>query len=132
MISLTAHNVLDYIIGAVLVLCPYVFGFSDLDAARNVFLVLGFGLIGYSLFTNYRYSIAKIIPLPVHMAMDCLAGVVLMVAPYVFGYRALITGGQTFLHFALGLGALLLVAVTKTRTGKVSETTQDAITRKAA
>lgn len=125
MIPLRIHNILDYVIGAVLVLSPYVFGFSDVDAARNVFLVLGFGLIGYSLFTNYRYSIAKVIPLGVHMFMDVSAGVVLMLAPYVFGYSDLITGGQLAFHYVMGLGAIGLVALTRPRSesGRMSGVT---------
>ena len=112
MLSLRTHNILDYVIGAILVLSPYVFGFSDVEAARNTFLVLGFGLIGYSLLTNYHYSVAKIIPLGIHMGMDVLSGLVLMVAPWVFGYRDMITDGQTVFHFVMGLGAWGLVALT--------------------
>ena len=81
MIPLNVHNVLDYVIGAALILAPSIFGFSEIDAARNVFLVLGVGLIIYSLLTRYRYSLAKIIPLKVHMAMDTMAGVIVMISP---------------------------------------------------
>lgn len=115
MISLRIHNILDYVIGAVLILCPPVFGFSDVMAARDVFLVLGFGLIGYSLLTQYRYSIAKLIPLGVHMFLDVASGFILMIGPWLFGYRESITNAQTILHFVLGLGAWALVAFTDRR-----------------
>lgn len=113
MIPLRVHNVLDYVIAAVLVVCPFVFGFSDVEAARNIFLVLGFGLAAYSLITNYRYSLAKIIPLGLHMAFDVTAGIILMLAPAIFGYRNLIGGGVYGLHFVLGFGAIGLVALTR-------------------
>jgi hypothetical protein len=113
MISIRTHNILDYVLGAVLVLCPWVFGFADIVDARNVFLVLGFGLIGYSLFTDYRYSVARVIPLGLHMAFDVAAGIAIMMAPAVLGYRSYLTGGQYALHFALGLGAIALVAMTR-------------------
>jgi hypothetical protein len=119
MISLRTHNILDYVIGAVLILCPYVFGFSEVDAARNTFLVLGFGLIAYSLLTNYFYSAVKLIPVNVHMVLDVLAGVALILSPSIFGYRGLLTGFDYALHFILGFGAIGLVALTdrtKTRT----------------
>jgi hypothetical protein len=116
MVSLRTHNILDYVGAATLVLAPFVFGFADVAAARNVFLVLGIGLACYSLITNYRYSIAKIIPLGVHMALDVSAGVVMMLAPSIFGYRADITGGQYALHFILGLGVIGLVAMTRRKT----------------
>jgi hypothetical protein len=116
MIPLKVHNVLDYVIGVALALSPYVFGFSDVTAARNVFLVLGIGLIAYSSITNYYYSVAKIIPLGVHMVLDALAGIVLILSPALFGYRDLITDGQFALHFVMGIGTLGLVALTRTRT----------------
>lgn len=116
MIPLKVHNVLDYVIGVALALSPFVFGFSDVLAARNVFLVLGVGLIGYSLMTNYYYSVAKIIPLGAHMVMDALSGIVLILSPALFGYRELITDGQFALHFVMGIGALGLGALTRTRT----------------
>lgn len=118
MIPLRVHNAIDYVIGAVLILSPYVFGFADIAAARNLYLVLGFGLIGYSLFTRYPYSVVKAIPLGVHMTMDVIAGIILMLGPSIFGYRGLITGGQNALHFVLGLGAIGLVALTDQKTDR--------------
>lgn len=135
MLSLRTHNVLDYVIGAVLVLCPFVFGFSDLDAARNVFLVLGFGLIGYSLLTKYYYSIAKIIPVKVHMFFDVAAGIILMLSPGIFGYGNLLTGGQVAVHYVMGIGAIVFVAVTRDRTGRMLDrrtTTEEPPLRRVA
>jgi purine-cytosine permease-like protein len=134
MISLRVHNILDYVIGAFLVLSPSIFGFSSVNAARDTFLVLGFGLIGYSLLTDYRYSIAKLISLGIHMFMDVILGAVLMIAPWVFGYRPYITSSQTLLHFVLGLGAWGLVALTNRRREQkvVSAEEEVTIPRKAA
>lgn len=115
MLSLQTHNVLDYVIGGLLILAPAVFGFSGVLPARNVFLTLGFGLIGYSLLTNYRYSIAKLIPVPVHMGLDVMAGVVLILSPALFDYRPALTSFQYAIHFIYGAGAIGLVALTKPR-----------------
>lgn len=116
MIPLKTHNVIDYVVGALLALSPFIFGFSDVTMARNTFLVVGLGLIAYSSITNYHYSLAKVIPLGVHMVMDAVLGIVLILAPALFGYRELITDGQFALHFVFGVGALGLVAFTRTRT----------------
>ncbi len=116
MIPLRVHNVIDYVVGVALALSPYVFGFSDVVAARNVFLVVGILWLAYSSITNYYYSIAKIIPLGAHMVLDALNGIVLIVSPALFGYRELITDGQFALHFVMGIGALAVVAFTRTRT----------------
>jgi hypothetical protein len=116
MISLKVHNVLDYIIGAFLVVAPWMFGFADIPAARTLFLFSGLALVAYSLLTNYYYSVAKVVPLGVHMTLDAMIGVVTILAPALFGYRELLTGGQYALHVILGVGAIGLVALTKPRT----------------
>ncbi len=116
MIPLKVHNVLDYVIGAFLVVSPWMFGFSDIPAARTVFVFAGLALVAYSLLTNYHYSVAKVIPLGVHMTLDAIIGVVTILAPAMFGYRELLTNGQYALHVILGVGAIGLVAMTKPRT----------------
>jgi hypothetical protein len=125
MIPLRIHNILDYVAAGVLVVSPYVFGFSDVSYARNLFVILGLVLAGYSAITKYRYSIAKIIPLGPHMFLDVLTGFFLMVGPYAFNYRALITDGQTALHFILGLGVWALVALTRPRSSVVDTQISD-------
>lgn len=134
MISLRTHNVLDYVIAAILVACPYVFGFADIPAARNVFLVLGIGLAAYSLCTNYYYSVFKIIPVGFHMAMDVSAGVITLLAPWLFGYNVLLTGTQLGVHFVMGLGAIGLVAMTNRISQRPIAVSEDDVTpiRRAA
>ena len=120
MLPLKVHNVLDYVIGALLVLSPYVFGFSGVLEARNVFLVLGYALIAYSLVTKYYYSIAKLIPLPVHMFLDVVVGLVLLLAPSLLGYRTDLSTGAYVWHFVLGLGALGMVTFTRNRAESIT------------
>lgn len=116
MIPLKVHNIMDYVGGAFLILAPFLFGFSAVDTARNVFMVGGFLLIMYSLFTNYYYAAIRVIPLGVHMAFDAVLAVVLIVAPWVFQYRGVVTPGQETLHYVVGVGLLGLVALTAERT----------------
>ena len=114
-ISLRTHNILDYVMGAVLLACPNLFGLNEIPAARSVFLNLGFGLIAYSLLTQYRLAIIKLIPLRAHMTLDVLLGVSLALAPWVFGYRLSLTGFQFGLHWFLGACMALLVMSSRTR-----------------
>jgi hypothetical protein len=115
MIPLKTHNILDYVGALVLIASPYMFNFSDVTTARNLFLTLGFALAIYSSLTQYQYSIAKIIPIRPHMLLDIITGFVLMVGPYAFNYRVALTNGQTALHFVLGLGVWGLVALTRSK-----------------
>jgi hypothetical protein len=118
MISLKTHNIMDYIIAATLVITPFLFNFSAISEAQNVFLILGFGLAAYSLLTKYFYSAAKLIPLGVHMILDAGAGLMVLLAPYLFNYRNQITNIQFAWHLILGLGAFILVGITRTRSEK--------------
>ncbi|HEY8278334.1 MAG TPA: hypothetical protein VIH99_01840 [Bdellovibrionota bacterium] len=123
MISLKAHNILDYVGGAFLLFVPAIIGISEIDAARNIFIFAGLALIGYSLLTNYEYALWRIIPLGVHMSLDVLTGVVVMLAPWVFGYRDLLSAGQEIAHYLLALGVFGLVAFTRPKSETEIETT---------
>lgn len=113
MMSLKTHNVLDYAAGIFLLFVPALFGFSEIDSARNVFLGSGLALLAYSACTQYDLSLFKWIPLGTHMTLDVLNGVVIMLAPWVLGYRDVLTGTQELLHYALAVGMFGLVAFTQ-------------------
>ena len=57
------HAPLDYIVGAALIAAPWIFQFSDHAAATVVPIVLGIGLVAYSLFTNYELGVWKVAPM---------------------------------------------------------------------
>jgi len=114
-LSLRSHNILDYVMGVILLASPGFFGFTAINSARNTFLNLGFGLIGYSLLTQYKLSIFKLIPLRVHMFLDGLWGISIALAPWVLGYRASITGVQFAAHWILGVAMIALVYATRTK-----------------
>jgi len=111
-IPLKVHNILDYVAAIALSLSPFIFGFSDINEARNLYLILGGGLAAYSLMTRYPISLLKIIPVNLHMMFDASAGLVLMAAPWVLGYIDALTSVQLIVHFVFGAGVLLLVFFT--------------------
>ena len=71
------HAPLDYIVGAALIAAPWIFQFSEHTAATVVPIILGIGLIAYSLFTNYELGIWKVAPMAVHNLIDIAAGALL-------------------------------------------------------
>jgi hypothetical protein len=113
MLSIKTHNILDYVIGAALMMAPFLFGFSEIPLGRDAFLVAGFALVGYSLLTDYRYSLAKIIPLGAHMGFDIATGLFVGLAPWIYGYADELTSFQVGVHAAFGAGAIALVAFTR-------------------
>jgi hypothetical protein len=124
MLSLKTHNILDYVIAVILIAIPFAFDFTDIVAARRTFLVLGGGLAAYSLITNYYYCLTRILPVGIHMILDASAGLLLLAAPFVFHYRDNLTDAQFSIHVIMGLGALALVAFTKTRS-EASKTVEE-------
>ena len=80
------HAPLDYIVGVALIAAPWVFQFSEHTVATVVPIVLGIGLIGYSLFTDYELGVWKVAPVPVHNLIDVVAGTLLAASPWIFGF----------------------------------------------
>lgn len=75
-------------------------------AARTASLVLAVAVTGVSAITDYRLSIAKVVPIEAHEAIDHLWGIAAIAAPFVFGYwkrspRVAMT------HVIVGAGTIL-------------------------
>jgi hypothetical protein len=106
------HAPLDYIVGAVLIAAPWIFQFSEHTAATIVPIVLGIGLIAYSLFTNYELGVWKVAPMAVHNLIDIAAGVLLAASPWIFGF-ADEAANVWVPHLIVGLAAVFLGLTTK-------------------
>ncbi len=85
-ISTRVHGMLDYLVGALLIAAPWLFGFADGGAETWVPVVLGAGAILYSLFTDYELGMVRSIPMPTHLMLDLGSGVLLAVSPWLFGF----------------------------------------------
>lgn len=81
------HGVLDYVVAIALILAPFIFGFSNVGGAAVVVpIVLGVGLIIYSLLTRYELGAVKLIKMPVHLVFDVVASLFLIASPFLFGF----------------------------------------------
>ena len=101
------HAPLDYIVGAALIAAPWIFQFSEHTAPTAVSIVLGIGLIVYSLFTNYELGVWKVAPMAVHNLIDIAAGIVLATSPWIFGFADESTNVWAP-HVVVGLAAIFL------------------------
>ena len=112
----SVHGIFDYIGGIALIACPLVFGFYSMGGIAVILpIVLGIGLILYSLLTDYERGIpaVKFIPMPVHLILDFVAAAFLAVAPFLFGFAN--QGLNVWLPFVVsGVGVILLVLVSQT------------------
>jgi uncharacterized membrane protein HdeD (DUF308 family) len=108
------HAPLDYIVGAALIAAPWIFQFSEHTAATVVPVVLGIGLIAYSLITDYELGVWKVAPMAVHNLIDIVAGTVLAVSPFLFGFSDE-SANVWVPHLVVGLAAVFLGLTTVQR-----------------
>lgn len=80
------HGVLDYASGLLFIASPWLFGFANGEAAQWVPIVAGIAILGLSALTDYEAGLLKRIPMPVHLTMDILTGVLLAASPWLFGF----------------------------------------------
>ncbi|HEV3002800.1 MAG TPA: hypothetical protein VGW75_18835 [Solirubrobacteraceae bacterium] len=107
----TLHGVLDYSTGALLQVLPKALDLEGTTAGR-IMRGSGAAHAGYSLFTDYELGAVKVIPFPVHLAIDAAGAVALGAAPFVTG--AWKKGTRHWLpHVLLGLYELSSVAMTE-------------------
>ena len=110
------HAPLDYIVGAALIAAPWIFQFSEHTAATVIPVVLGIGLILYSLFTDYELGVWRVFPMSMHNLFDIAAGAVLAASPWIFGF-ADESANVWVPHVVVGLAAIFLGLTTKQRGG---------------
>lgn len=108
-IDTRTHGVIDYLTGALLLVAPYLFGFADGSIAQWLPQVLGAMIIVMSLITDYELSVAKVIPLGVHLGVDLAGGMLLAISPWLFGFADLVW----LPHLVIGLMEIVVPLVTK-------------------
>jgi hypothetical protein len=120
MIPRSIHALIDYIYAIVLIGAPYALGFAGFGAEHLVFWVVGFGAIVYSLLTNYRLGLVKLIPFRVHLGLDLLAGLLLVASPWLFGFADRLWVPHVVFGL-LEIGAVLLTSRTDDMLPRVLE-----------
>src|SRR5215208_4779146 len=86
LISTRTHGYMDYVVGIILIVAPYVLGFATGGPEQWVPMLLGAAAIVYSLLTRYKLGAIKLIPMRVHLGLDMASGVLLAVSPWLFGF----------------------------------------------
>lgn len=111
-ISSKLHGVLDYLVGIILIISPWLFGFANPGAQMTIPVTLGIGAIIYSIVTKYELGIFKIIPFRIHLIIDALSGILLASSPWLFGFA-----DNVYLpHLVFGTLEIVVVLLTKTYT----------------
>ena len=107
------HGVLDYVVAIALIFAPLIFGFSDLGGPAVIIpIVLGIGLILYSLFTRYELGAFKLIGMPVHLVFDVVASLFLIASPFLFGFADEAPNAWVP-HIVVGVAVIVVVLFSK-------------------
>lgn len=108
-IGTRAHGVLDYLTGVLLIAAPWLFGFATGGVEQWLPQLLGAMTIVMSLLTRYELSVAKVIPLDVHLGLDMASGALLAVSPWLFGFADIIW----WPHLLVGLTEIVVPMMTR-------------------
>ena len=85
-IGTKTHGYLDYIMGALLIAAPWIFDFAAGGAETWIPVILGAGVILYSLMTDYELGASRQISMRTHLMLDLIGGALLAVSPWLFGF----------------------------------------------
>jgi len=112
-IGTRTHGYLDYIVGVLLILAPFVLDFNRGGIETWLPIVLGASTILYSLLTDYELGMTHMIPLRVHLTLDFISGLLLAVSPWLFGFSDYIWAP----HLIVGIIELAVTFMTSRAAG---------------
>lgn len=98
-ISARVHGVIDYAAVAAFLNAPMVFGFHGTPAAI-VYWLAGIHLLMTGC-TDFPFGLFKFIPFRIHGVIEAVAGVFLLVAPWLYGFAGEVAARNFFVAMAI-------------------------------
>lgn len=108
-LSTKTHGVLDYAVGALFLVLPFLLGFAW-GAETTTLQAVGGLVLVYSALTDYERGLLRRIPVAVHLWLDAGLGVALAVSPWLFEFDE-----RAWIPHVAG-GALMVVTAVLTPT----------------
>lgn len=104
------HGLLDYLLGGLLIIAPWMFAFASDHISTWIPVTLGAAVILYSVFTDYEYGFIPEISKRTHLIMDGIIGLFLAVSPWLFNFNE-----EVFMpHLVVGLVFVIISVSTST------------------
>jgi len=95
------HGIIDYVLVALFALAPTLFGFEG--TPQTVSYVLAAVHLSMSLLTAYPLGAIKLVPFPIHGAIEVAVAVTLLALPWLLGFSQV----EAARNFFLATGALV-------------------------
>ena len=108
-ISARIHGVLDYATVAAFLNAPMVFGFQHTVAAAVAYWLAGTHLLMTGC-TNFPLGVFKWIPFRIHAAVESVAGLFILTAPWFFGFSGTPGARNFFVVVALIVFAVIALS----------------------
>ena len=109
-IPTSMHGILDYIVGLLLIITPWLFGFNLGGSETWVTVVAGVVLLLQTLLTDFEPGLVKLIPMRIHLTMDFILGLILAGSPWLFNFDEVVWAP----HVIIGLFAIAASLTTRT------------------
>jgi hypothetical protein len=127
-LPLRMHAMMEPLAAILVIAAPWIFGFSDVDSATTLSVIIGVAILLTGMSTRWRWSLVKLIPLRTHFMMDVGIGILLVAAPWILGFGD--EGGAA--RFFVIAGVLELGTALMTRWDLREETTGERSARTSA
>ncbi len=104
------HGIVEYAAAVLFIAAPFLFAF-DSDTALGVSIAVGVAILVIVASTAMTTGLIKSIPVQAHVVLDYLLALLLITAPFLFGFDS--DGTATAFFIVLGVVHLLLTIATR-------------------
>lgn len=109
-VTKTVHAYLDYPVAALLMGAPFLLGLGATNpTARWLSVGTGVAALLLTVLTNHRLGLIRVLPYPLHVAVDALVGATFLIAPFALGF----SGPDAWYYWANGAAVVTVVALHK-------------------
>ena len=133
-IPTNVHSAVDHAVGPMLVIAPTILRLGRTSPEGIVARAVGGAEAVYSNLTDYELSAKRVVPMPIHLALDAVGGATLALVPQLTGARR--RGKKHWMpHLAIGAFEVGMAALTKTeppRSGRKAQVAKLIATAKRA
>jgi hypothetical protein len=95
------HCILDYIIGLLVLLSPWIFDYkSDGAETWGPTVIVGI-MFAYNLLTDSETGLIKFLAMPAHLWFDIFCGITLAASPWIFDFKDVLHAPQIVIFFGI-------------------------------